>query len=96
MTGATEIDPDAVRSFFGVPRLSLAVAPDGNHAEINPEPVPKPVFVAGREITVDTAPDVISLRSNTNGFRNGQCPIFMDSDIGPVIEDSLICNCEQG
>ena len=81
MTGATEIDPDAVRSFFGVLRLSLAVAPDGNHAEINPEPVAKLVFVAGREITVDTAPDVIAFRLNTNGFGNGQGSVFMDPDI---------------
>ncbi len=81
MIGATEIDPDAVRSFFRVPGLRLAVAPDRDHAEIYPEPVAQPVFVAGREITVDTAPNVIAFRSNTNGFGNGQCSIFMDPDI---------------
>ena len=81
MIGATEIDPDAVRSFFRVPGLRLAVTPNRDHAEIYPEPVAQPVFVAGRKITVDTAPDVFAFRSNTNGFRNGQCPIFMDPDI---------------
>ena len=81
ITGATEIDPDAVRLFFRMPGLSLAVAPDRDHAEIYPEPVTQPVFVACREITVDTTPYIIAFRSNANGFRDGQFAIFVDLDI---------------
>ena len=81
MIGATEIDPGSIRSFIRVPGLRLAITPDRDNAEFYAELVAQPVFVAGREITVDTAPDALALSSNTDGFRNGQCSIFVDPDI---------------
>ena len=84
------MEPNAVAPVLGTPGFGGAVAADRQRREPDPHGVAVAVPVAGREIPVDAAPDLLPLGAHADRLGHLQAPVDLHADVGAVLEDALV------
>ena len=84
------VDAHAVVDVLGEPRLVAAVALHAQHLEADHDAVAMAVAIAGREVAVDAAADVVAFRAHRDPFGDVEAAVGADVDLAVVGQDAFL------